>query len=59
MSLPESLITPIRSRLKGEAALSDLGLDEILKGLEGNSPINWNLLLNKELTPAKTDETDH
>ncbi|MEI6604343.1 MAG: hypothetical protein WCP35_03460 [Verrucomicrobiota bacterium] len=58
MDLPENLTTPIRSRLKGEAALSDPGVEEILKGLEGNTPINWNLLLNKELTPAKTDETN-
>ena len=58
MPLPENLTTPIRTRLKGEAGLSDPSVDEILKGLEGNTPIIWNLLLNKELTPAKTDETD-
>ncbi len=58
MDLPENLTTPIRSRLKGVAGLSDTGVEEILKSLEGNTPINWNLLLNKELTPAKTDETD-
>lgn len=58
MPLPENLTTPIRSRLKGEIGLSDPSVQEIMKGLEGDTPINWNLLLNKELTPAKTDETD-
>lgn len=58
MNLPENITTPIRSRLKGEAGLSDLSVVEILKGLESTASVNWNLLLNKELAPSKNDETD-
>ena len=49
MDLPEELTTPVRNRLKSEASLSDSCVEEIINGLNANSPINWNLLLNKEL----------
>jgi hypothetical protein len=58
MNLPEELTAPIRDRLKSEASLSDPGIEEIMNGLGANTPINWNLLLNKELKATETDETN-
>jgi hypothetical protein len=58
MDLPEELTTPVRKRLKSEAALSDDGIQEILHGLNSNSPVNWNLLLNKELNATENHEAD-
>ncbi len=58
MDLPEELTTPIRNRLKSEADLSDPGIEEIINSLNANSPINWNLLLNKELKATENDEAD-
>lgn len=58
MDLPEELTTPVRNRLKSEAGLSDLGIQEIINGLNANSPINWNLLLNKELKATEKDEAN-
>lgn len=58
MDLPEELTTPVRNRLKSEAILSDSGIEEIINGLNANSPINWNLLLNKELKATEKDEAD-
>lgn len=58
MDLPEELTTPVRNRLKSEAGLSDPGIQEIINGLNANSPINWNLLLNKELKATENHEAD-
>lgn len=58
MDLPEELTPPVRNRLKSEAGLSDSGIEEIITGLNTDSPINWNLLLNKELKATENHETD-
>ena len=58
MDLPEELTTPVRTRLKSEAGLSDSGIEEIMNGLNANTPINWNLLLNKELKATENHETN-
>lgn len=58
MNLPEELTAPIRTRLKDQASLSDHGIEEIMNGLEANTSINWNLLLNNELKAKESHETD-
>ena len=58
MDLPEELTSPVRTRLKCEAGLSGSGIEDIINGLNANSPINWNLILNKELKATENHETN-
>ncbi|MBX3740138.1 MAG: hypothetical protein KF712_04055 [Akkermansiaceae bacterium] len=58
MNLPEELTEAIRSRIKSEAGFSHEGIEEVLNGLQVNTPINWNILMNKELQTEKDRETD-
>ena len=58
MDLPETLTIPVQNRLKNEAGLSSSNVEEIIGALNSNSPINWNLLLDKESEATGNHETD-
>lgn len=57
MSLPEDLKKSLQHRLEQNNLLSAPALVEILKGLDADTPLNWNLILNREITRNNDDET--
>ena len=57
MNLPENLKKSIQVRLDKNHLLSAVAITEILKALEEDSVLNWNLILNREITKNTDDET--
>jgi hypothetical protein len=60
MKIPEQISGNIKSRLLADGVLSESTSDEVVQGLDDSKPINWNVLLNKEIQPKKegVDETN-
>jgi hypothetical protein len=57
VNLPENLKKSIQVRLDKNHLLSAVAIAEILKALEEDSVLNWNLILNREITKNTDDET--
>ena len=57
MALDDNIKTALLSRLRSENLLSESSAELVITALEKESPVNWNLILNKEITPSAEHET--
>lgn len=53
MKIPEQINGNIKSRLLADGVLSGSTSDEVVQGLDDSKPINWSVLLNKEIQPKE------
>ena len=59
MPLEPDIKEALLKRLKHENLLSQGSAEEVVAALEKNSPVNWNIVLNKEIKATQDHETSN
>lgn len=59
MPLESDIKEALLKRLQHQKLLSQASAEEVVAALEKDSPVNWNLILNKEIKAGLDHETSH
>ena len=58
MPIPESAKHQLQELLVDHNTLTESNLESFLEALDSDKPVNWNLMLNSEITEGDEDETN-